>query len=120
MDLGVSLVGGLAIPLDGLGVILGHALAVGVHAPEVELGLGVSLVGGLAVPLDGLGVILGHSQAVGVHEPEEVLGGGIPLLGEGAPLSKRRRVVAPFVCRHALVEPRPCWYRKDRHQQSSE
>ena len=95
-------------------------MAQGVHVPKVELGNVKALPGGHAKPLDGLGVIPGHALAVVVHEPEEGLGGGIPLDGQRPPLTKRRRVVASFVCRHALAEPRPCWRGKDRHQQRGE
>ena len=47
---GVALLGGEAVPPHRLGVVLGHALAVGVHDPEVELRGGVTLLGGEAVP----------------------------------------------------------------------
>ena len=49
------------IPLQGLGVVLGDALAVFVRDAEIVLGFGPALLGGLAVPLQGLGVVLRHA-----------------------------------------------------------
>ena len=42
---GVTLVGGLAVPLDCLGVVLRDAVALFVHDPEVVLGASHALVG---------------------------------------------------------------------------
>ena len=53
-------------------IILGNALAGGVHQPEAELRVGVPLLGGAAEPLDGFGVILGDSYALGVNPAEFV------------------------------------------------
>jgi hypothetical protein len=55
---GKSLVGGLAIPGEGLRIVLGDPQAVFVHVAEVILGRGIALIGGLAEPVQGLRVIL--------------------------------------------------------------
>ena len=43
-----SLLGGLAVPVGGLGSVLGNAPASLMHQTEFELGLGIALLGGLA------------------------------------------------------------------------
>ena len=119
-------VGAFADAMDSLGerdlvTPLRGAVARGV--PLLGICLGMQILAASSEEFDardGLGVIPGHALAVVVHEPEEGLGGGIPLDGQRPPLPKRRRVVASFVCRHALAEPRPCWRGKDRHQQRGE
>ena len=53
--------------------VLRHALAVGVHFPEIELREGGALLGGNAQPARRLGVVLRHAFAIVVQEPEAVL-----------------------------------------------
>jgi hypothetical protein len=45
LGVGATLLGGKSIPLGGLGVVLRHALATGIHKAEVGLGLSVTLLG---------------------------------------------------------------------------
>ena len=66
--MGIPLVGGLAIPLHSLGVVLRYTLSVGVHDTEVVLRLSVPLIGGPAKPLQSLGVVLRNALSVGVHQ----------------------------------------------------
>ena len=61
LRVGVALIGGEAIPLQGLGVVLRHALAIVVHEAEIVLRAGVALVGGEAIPFQRLGVVLRHA-----------------------------------------------------------
>src|SRR5216683_2088285 len=85
----VSLVGGLAIPLDRLFAIFGNAEALLISPAEVVLGIGIVVVGGLSEPVDGLAVILRQAvAAMGVEQPEVHLRPAGTLLG-------RRRV--PFL-----------------------
>ena len=55
---GVTLLGSLAIPLHGLGIVLRYAPAVVVHGAEAPLGRVVPLLGGLAVPLHRFSIVL--------------------------------------------------------------
>ncbi len=55
---GVPLLGGLAVPLDRLGIVLCNAQALGIHGTEVGLGLGYALLGCFAVPPHRFGVVL--------------------------------------------------------------
>ena len=98
LRVGVTLLGAEAVPPHRLGVVLGHARAVGVHDPEVELRGGVTLLGGEAVPPHRLGGVLGHTLAVGVHEPEVGLRGGVTLLGVVLKSSKGGGIVASHIC----------------------
>ena len=84
MGHGVSLLGGQAVPLHGLLVVLGNTLAVVVLDPEAELGVGLPLLGRQAVPFRGLLVVLGNTLSVEVPAPEEELGVGVSLLGRQA------------------------------------
>ena len=45
LSVGVPLLGGLAIPLHRLGVVLGDTFAVAVHDAEIVLGASVALLG---------------------------------------------------------------------------
>ena len=76
-----ALVGGFAIPPNGFGEILGHALAVVVLQSKVEARWFKALVGGLAVPLNRLNVILGHAFARVVPHAEVELCRCIALVG---------------------------------------
>ena len=77
----------MAVPGDGLSVILWDACTGGVHDSEGVLRFGVTLLSSLAVPGDGFGVILRDAVAGEVHDSE----GDVPglrlwnaSLGEGA------------------------------------
>src|SRR5271165_6975679 len=108
LRVGVPLLGGLAVPDQGLRVVLRHALAVSIHPAEAGLRVGVPLLGGLAapeerlrvpllggltIPRDGLRVVLWNAPAGGVHRAEIGLCGDIPLLGDLAVPEERLRVV---------------------------
>jgi hypothetical protein len=77
----VSLVGRLAIPLHGFGVILRYALSIGVHRTEVVLRIRVALLGGQPKPIHRRGVIVGYAPPFGIHLTKIVLRYSIPLLG---------------------------------------
>ena len=53
---GISLLGRLAIPLNGFGHVLRDTIAAGVRESEEPLSLGVTLLGRLVPPLDRLGL----------------------------------------------------------------
>ena len=55
------LLGGLAIPLHRLRLILRHALAIGVADAQIELSRRIILLGGFAIPLHRLHFILRHA-----------------------------------------------------------
>ena len=76
----MTLLGGAAIPLRGLGVVLGHAFALAVHGAEVVLGVSMTLLGGHPVPLHRLGVVPRHALPLDVHVAETIPGIGIALL----------------------------------------
>ena len=57
---GVALLGGEAVPPHRLGVVLGHALAVGVHESEIELRGGVALLGVVLESSKGGGIVASH------------------------------------------------------------
>jgi hypothetical protein len=73
---GVSLLGCLAVPTNGLSIVLGNAAAFCVHDPEIVLSFGDALVRREAIPLHCLGIVLRHAMAGRVHDPEIVLGIG--------------------------------------------
>ena len=81
MGIGISLLGGFAVPADGLCVIFCDPEAVVITGSEVVLGCGISLLSGFAVPADGLCVIFRDPEAVFIAVSEVVLGIGISLLG---------------------------------------
>ena len=56
-----------------------HALAIGVHAPEVELCPGETLIGSEPKPFHGFGIVLRDAFAIGVPEPEAELRNGYTL-----------------------------------------
>src|SRR5262249_30684087 len=45
LSIGPALIGGKAIPLRRLSIILRHALAIGIHSPNAELGGGGTFIG---------------------------------------------------------------------------
>ena len=55
--MGVTLLGGLAVPPHGLGIVLRHARAVGVPDAEGPLGFGVALLGVNAEPSYRCGIV---------------------------------------------------------------
>ena len=115
---------GEAVPPHRLGVVLGHALAVVVHDPEIELRGGGALLGSEAVPPHRLGVVLGHALAVVVHDPEIELRGGVALRGVVLESSKGGGIVASLICLYRCIE-RLCCRRKgthcdEQHRSSSE
>jgi hypothetical protein len=66
--------------VQGLGVILLHSLAHGIHIRQVVLRLGMTLVGGLAVPVSRLRHVLLHALPPVEQLGEPELGAGIALL----------------------------------------
>ena len=65
----VSLLGRSAEPLDHLGTVLLHALALNISEAQVELRYRIALLGCSAVPFDRLGVVLLHLTFVLVSQP---------------------------------------------------
>ncbi len=53
----MSLIGGFAVPISSLGIILGYALAVVIHPAKIELSLSNSLIGGFLEPIEGLFIV---------------------------------------------------------------
>src|SRR5712692_5534058 len=119
LGVGVSLLGGHAIPADGLTVALRDALPIGVEQSQIKLGIGVPLFGRAAIPKHGLSVVLldavsfliQHSQVVlgdtltaVIDQAQTVLGVGVSLLGQRAPHLQGGGVIAGFVGRHAFLE----------------
>ena len=80
----VALLGGAAVPRDRFGGILRHAVALGVHRPEVVLRARVALLGGAAVPRDRFGGIRWHADTGDIHAAEDELHLGVARLGAGA------------------------------------
>ena len=76
----MALLGRLAVPADGLGVVLRNALPIGIHGAEIDLGASITLLGRLAVPVDGLGIVLRNAFPGVIHNAEIVLCGGMTLL----------------------------------------
>ena len=68
---GSPLLGGLAVPLRRLRIVLGHAFALGIHDAEVELGPGIPLLGKRPEFTQGGGVVLNHAFALVIHGAEE-------------------------------------------------
>ena len=77
LGFGEVLGGGEAIPVGGLGGVLGDTFSLGVHEAEVVLGPGEAIVGGALAPGEGLGDLVGGVEA----EAEVGLGVGVSLLG---------------------------------------
>ena len=83
----IPLLGGLAIPVDRFGVVLGDAFAVVVHHTEVVLRIHISMLGSLVIPVERFGIVLGDAVAFAVHPPEVDLSKGLPLFrGFSVPL----------------------------------
>ena len=81
MGIGISLLGGFAVPIDGLCVIFRDPLSVFIADSEVVLGCCISLLGCFAVPVGGLCVIFRYPLAVLIAVSEVVLGCCMSLLG---------------------------------------
>ena len=112
----ITLRGRLPVPLHGLGIVLRHAPALGVHGAEVVLGAGVTLLCGLAEPLRPFNKVLWHALANVVHDAEEELGVPIAPLSKRTRLTQRSRVVVTLVCLITLQEVLPpC--RGGKHQE---
>ena len=67
LGLGIPLLSGLAVPLQCLRIILGHAFAIGIHEAEVVLGPGKPLFSCKGEPLDGSLVILGDTTPMIIY-----------------------------------------------------
>ena len=104
MPVGVPVLGCLAIPHEGLRVVLRHSQAIGVYPAEIVLRRGAPLVGGLAIPHASLRVVLRHSQAVGINHAEVALPVGVPLFGQRTPEPHRRRIIAALIRRIAVLK----------------
>jgi hypothetical protein len=116
---GVTLFGGLAIPLQRLGIVLCQAEALVVHDSEIVLRIELTLLGRLAKPPRSLGNILRDALSRDVHDPEIILGIGIPLFGQRPQQPQRGRVVA-FLASLGRILQRACGDRcgKARHQKN--
>jgi hypothetical protein len=77
----IALVGGLAIPVQSLVVILSNTAAMGVHVTKVEFALGVAMLRGFAIPIHCLGVVNGLALAVIGQVAEAVIGVNVALVG---------------------------------------
>ncbi len=108
--------GGKAIPLHGIRIVLGNAPAVVVHDAEVVLGWGVTLLGGQTIPPYRLGIVLRYARAVVVHDAEVVLGSSIALLDQRQPLPVRRGIVLPLVGIHPGLEVRQQTHRPEQYK----
>jgi hypothetical protein len=73
LRLGISLIGGLAVPGGGLSGVQRHAVAEREHHAEGVLRGGIPLVGGLAISRDGLQVVLRRALAFVVHFADKIL-----------------------------------------------
>ena len=100
----MALRGREAEPPHRLGGVLGHARAIAVHEPEIELRRGVALRGREAEPPHRLGGILGHTLAIAVHEPEIELRRGVALRGCEAVPPHRLGGVLGHACAIAVHE----------------
>ena len=94
---GVGQLGGLAIPVERLFRVLGHAQPFFVQKAQVDLGLGQPLLGGAAEPLGGLGVVGRSAHATLVDLADAVLGFGVALFGRRQPEPERRLIGGPIV-----------------------
>ena len=95
----MALVGGFAVPLDGLGFVFLHAPAEVIALTQFILRFGVALLGGLAEPFGGLNDVLFHAPAEAIAFAQPIPGFGGVLLGESEkPLGGFR-----FVLFHALA-----------------
>src|SRR5437667_845789 len=96
----MSLLGGLAIPPGGFGIILRQTLALGTKASQLDLALGQSLLRRLAKPVHGLAGICGPAKARFANDAQVVLRFDVALL---------RRWSEPFRrLREILHHPLPC------------
>jgi len=60
----VALLGGAAVPFDGLGQVADDTGVGAVHDGQLELRAGVALIGGVAEPQCGCGGVAGDAVAV--------------------------------------------------------
>ena len=81
MSVGITLLGGEAVPPDSFGVVFGDTFSRLVHDSEIRLSAGITLLGGEAVPPDSFGVVFGDTFSRLVHDSEIRLSAGITLLG---------------------------------------
>jgi len=107
-SLSASLIGGLAIPVESLGIVLQHPLALTIHIAKAVLRVCITLVRGLPVPAKGLGVVLRNTLALTVHIAEGGFGVGVSVLCARA-ADLRGRSELPF--NRILFVNRP----EDRH-----
>ena len=68
----------------GFGIVLRHALAVGVHEPELVLCVGIALLGCLPKPSHRLSIVLWHSLTINIYSSKMELRQSISLLGSTA------------------------------------
>ena len=101
---GNILLGGLAIPLYRLGVVLREALSVLVHEAKFDLGFGIPLLCGQAIPLRSFVVVLRDAFTNPVHATNYELEKSIALLGEWTPFLQSRLIVAPLIGCQAFIE----------------
>ncbi len=100
------LIGGPAEPLQGLGVVLGHALTLGVHHAENRLRFGAALICGSLEPVRSLGVVFRHAMPAAMHHAENELSDREAPIGQGA--SERiGRFIVSALKRRAGVRERP-------------
>ena len=80
-----TLVGGQLVPLQGFGVILGRAPALGAHAAQVVLGLGMAQRRSRAVMPQRFGKVcrqgLGYEAVMGMQHAQVVVGSAMALGG---------------------------------------
>ena len=75
-------IGGLSVPVDGLGVVAGRSVATVIKVAQGKLGVGVpAQVGGQLVPLGCPVITLLGPFAVGEHGADGVLRADVPFLG---------------------------------------
>src|SRR2546427_748291 len=78
---GIALLGSLAIPLHGLGIVTRHAPAIRIHQPQLGLGWRIALLRRLLIPLGRRLGTRGNALAALVQRTQRVLGAGLALLG---------------------------------------
>ena len=78
----ISLLGGLPVPTNGLGIVAFHTSTVLIRDTGIELSVYMSLLGRFPVPPRGLGMVKLHPLTVFIHDTEVALSAGISLLGD--------------------------------------
>jgi len=86
-----------SIPSDRFLIILGHALAVMIHNPQVVRGPSIPLLRGKAIPPNRFVIILRYASPKEVHIPQAVLGRRIALVRQGSQFFQSGVVVATLV-----------------------